>query len=172
MDNASETNTHRLNPPVNDRLDHVLGDPAADITLVEYGSYNCPSCCAANEVIANLRDRFGERGAMYSATGLSPKRGCAARRRAGAVCARDHRPIRAGARGADEAWAGSEAGRFRRGGSGASAAAARCVARRGVITPARVACRHGPSEPALRELDAIHDRIESPASKLLRSVEP
>jgi NhaA family Na+:H+ antiporter len=32
--------------------------------------------------------------------------------------------------------------------------------------------RHGPSEPALRALDAIHDRIESPASKLLRSMEP
>jgi NhaA family Na+:H+ antiporter len=32
--------------------------------------------------------------------------------------------------------------------------------------------RHGPSEPALRALDAIHDRIESPASKMLRSVEP
>ena len=32
--------------------------------------------------------------------------------------------------------------------------------------------RHGPSEPTLRALDAIHDRIESPASKLLRSVEP
>jgi NhaA family Na+:H+ antiporter len=32
--------------------------------------------------------------------------------------------------------------------------------------------KHGPSEPALRMLDAIHDRIESPADKLLRSVEP
>jgi NhaA family Na+:H+ antiporter len=32
--------------------------------------------------------------------------------------------------------------------------------------------RHGPSEPALRALDTIHDRIESPASKLLRSIEP
>jgi NhaA family Na+:H+ antiporter len=32
--------------------------------------------------------------------------------------------------------------------------------------------RHGPSEPALRALDAVHDRIESPAAKLLRSVEP
>ncbi|MGH8432463.1 MAG: Na+/H+ antiporter NhaA, partial [Solimonas sp.] len=32
--------------------------------------------------------------------------------------------------------------------------------------------RHGPSEPTLRALDAIHDRIESPADKLLRSVEP
>lgn len=32
--------------------------------------------------------------------------------------------------------------------------------------------RHGPSEPALRALDIIHDRIESPASKLLRSIGP
>jgi NhaA family Na+:H+ antiporter len=32
--------------------------------------------------------------------------------------------------------------------------------------------RHGPSEPALRALDAIHDRIESPADKLLRTIEP
>jgi NhaA family Na+:H+ antiporter len=30
----------------------------------------------------------------------------------------------------------------------------------------------GPSEPALRSLDTIHSRIESPADKLLRSVEP
>jgi NhaA family Na+:H+ antiporter len=34
------------------------------------------------------------------------------------------------------------------------------------------AMRPGPSEPALRTLDAIHSRIESPADKLLRSVEP
>ena len=34
------------------------------------------------------------------------------------------------------------------------------------------AMRPGPSEPALRALDAIHARIESPADKLLRSVEP
>ncbi len=32
--------------------------------------------------------------------------------------------------------------------------------------------RHGPSEPTLRQLDAIHDRLESPASKVLRHVEP
>ena len=34
------------------------------------------------------------------------------------------------------------------------------------------AMRRGPSEPVLRALDAIHSRIESPADKLLRSVEP
>ena len=35
-----------------------------------------------------------------------------------------------------------------------------------------VETRQGPSDHLLRELDAIHDRIESPASKLLRSIEP
>jgi NhaA family Na+:H+ antiporter len=34
------------------------------------------------------------------------------------------------------------------------------------------ALRHGPSAPALRALDAIHDRLESPADRLLRSIEP
>jgi NhaA family Na+:H+ antiporter len=34
------------------------------------------------------------------------------------------------------------------------------------------AMRPGPSEPAMRALDAIHDRLESPADKLLRTVEP
>src|SRR5688572_21056976 len=63
MNAASDTqiDINRLDPPVNGRLDHVLGDHGAAITLVEYGSFNCPSCLAANEVIANLRDRFGER---------------------------------------------------------------------------------------------------------------
>lgn len=32
--------------------------------------------------------------------------------------------------------------------------------------------RTGPSEPALQALDAIHDRTESPASQLLRAVQP
>jgi Na+:H+ antiporter, NhaA family len=32
--------------------------------------------------------------------------------------------------------------------------------------------RRGPSAPALRALDVVHDRIESPASKMLRTVEP
>ena len=34
------------------------------------------------------------------------------------------------------------------------------------------AMRRGPSEGALRSLDAIHSRVESPADKLLRSMEP
>jgi NhaA family Na+:H+ antiporter len=60
MSGASETHNNKLDPPVNDS-DHVLGDPGAPITLVEYGSYNCPTCRAADNVIADLRDRFGDR---------------------------------------------------------------------------------------------------------------
>ena len=33
----------------------------AEITLVEYGSYACPHCRAANERIAEVRDRLGDR---------------------------------------------------------------------------------------------------------------
>ena len=50
-----------LDPPVDGGRDHCLGDTGADITLVEYGSYDCPYCRGAHEVVARLRDRFGER---------------------------------------------------------------------------------------------------------------
>ena len=52
---------HRLDRAVDPALDHVLGPPDAEITLVEYGSYACPHCRVANERIAEVRDRFGER---------------------------------------------------------------------------------------------------------------
>jgi NhaA family Na+:H+ antiporter len=41
--------------------DHLLGPERAEITLVEYGSYACPHCRAANDRIAQVRDQFGER---------------------------------------------------------------------------------------------------------------
>ena len=50
----------RLGPPVDEARDHVLGPAGAPITLVEYGSYACPHCRAANDTLAALRDRFGE----------------------------------------------------------------------------------------------------------------
>jgi NhaA family Na+:H+ antiporter len=50
-----------LEQPVDVTCDHVLGNPAAPMTLVEYGSYVCPYCHAAHEVIAHLRDQFGDR---------------------------------------------------------------------------------------------------------------
>lgn len=51
----------RLTRPVSGSYDHILGPERAEITLVEYGSYACPHCRAANERIAQARDQFGER---------------------------------------------------------------------------------------------------------------
>ena len=53
--------SRRLAPPVDETRDHILGASNAQITLVEYGSYACPHCRAANDTIASLRDRFGDR---------------------------------------------------------------------------------------------------------------
>ncbi|MEO7500610.1 MAG: Na+/H+ antiporter NhaA [Casimicrobiaceae bacterium] len=59
MTQASDT--RRLDRSIDPRYDHVLGPGGGDLTLVEYGSYACPYCRAANEEVAKLRDRFGER---------------------------------------------------------------------------------------------------------------
>ena len=56
-----EQRANRLDRPVDPVHDHVLGPADAPMTLVEYGSYVCPSCHVAHEVIADLRDRFGDR---------------------------------------------------------------------------------------------------------------
>ncbi len=50
-----------LDRAVDPARDHVLGPPDAELTLVEYGSYDCPRCRAANVEIVKLRDRFGPR---------------------------------------------------------------------------------------------------------------
>lgn len=53
--------SHRLIPQIDRQRDHILGNADAPITLVEYGSYACRYCHAAHEIIAALRDRFGDR---------------------------------------------------------------------------------------------------------------
>jgi Na+:H+ antiporter, NhaA family len=57
----SSISSTRLDRPVSETDDHVLGPENAEITLVEYGSYACPYCRAANDEIAAIRDHFGER---------------------------------------------------------------------------------------------------------------
>ncbi|MGE4246272.1 MAG: Na+/H+ antiporter NhaA, partial [Parvibaculaceae bacterium] len=52
---------NRLDRAVDEALDHTLGPSGAAITLVEYGSYACPHCRAANERIAEVRDELGDR---------------------------------------------------------------------------------------------------------------
>jgi NhaA family Na+:H+ antiporter len=51
----------KLDRPVDNDYDHTLGPANAGITLVEYGSYACTYCRAANERIAHVRDQLGER---------------------------------------------------------------------------------------------------------------
>lgn len=51
----------KLHPPVDPDRDHVLGNPEAELTLVEYGNYTRRSCHVAHELVADLRDRFGDR---------------------------------------------------------------------------------------------------------------
>jgi Na+:H+ antiporter, NhaA family len=53
--------SHRLDRPVDDVRDHILGPKNATITLVEYGSYACPHCRAANERITEVRGQLGDR---------------------------------------------------------------------------------------------------------------
>ncbi|HUQ12483.1 MAG TPA: Na+/H+ antiporter NhaA [Steroidobacteraceae bacterium] len=51
----------RLDRSVDSVRDHVVGAPDAEITLVEYGSYDCPHCRAANARITEVRDQLGDR---------------------------------------------------------------------------------------------------------------
>jgi NhaA family Na+:H+ antiporter len=53
--------SNRLDRPVDNKRDHVIGGDRAAITLVEYGSYDCPHCRAANERITEVRNQLGER---------------------------------------------------------------------------------------------------------------
>jgi NhaA family Na+:H+ antiporter len=58
---SQEGISNRLDRPVDEARDHILGPADAELTLVEYGSYACPYCRAANERIAEVRARFGDR---------------------------------------------------------------------------------------------------------------
>ena len=51
----------RLDRPVDPAYDHILGSLNSQISLVEYGSYACPHCRAANERIIEVREKLGDR---------------------------------------------------------------------------------------------------------------
>lgn len=58
---SEQSSRGRLSEPFDPTRDHYIGAAGAEIVLVEYGSYSCKHCHAAHEVIADLRDRFGDR---------------------------------------------------------------------------------------------------------------
>jgi len=50
----------RLKPPVSDR-DHAQGPADAELTLVEYGDYECPHCGRAYPIVKAVQKRLGSR---------------------------------------------------------------------------------------------------------------
>jgi NhaA family Na+:H+ antiporter len=76
----------RLDRPVDPARDHVLGPERASITLVEYGSYACDFCRAANDRLASLRDQLGDR--LRYVFRQRPLRGSAIARRAAELAER------------------------------------------------------------------------------------
>jgi protein-disulfide isomerase len=53
------TTEHRF-PPLTER-DHVLGDDTAQVTLIEYGDFECPYCGAAYPILKQVTKRLGRR---------------------------------------------------------------------------------------------------------------
>lgn len=49
-----------LSLPVDLNRDHIQGPDTADITLVEYGDYECPYCGQAYSIIKQIQDYFGD----------------------------------------------------------------------------------------------------------------
>ena len=41
--------------------DHIQGDEGAEVTLVEYGDYQCPHCAIGHVVVKRLQRHFGSR---------------------------------------------------------------------------------------------------------------
>jgi protein-disulfide isomerase len=41
--------------------DHIQGDPDAELTLVEYGDYECPHCGRAHGIVKQVQKHFGRR---------------------------------------------------------------------------------------------------------------
>jgi protein-disulfide isomerase len=50
----------RLSPPLED-VDHVRGEPGAELELVMFGDFQCPFCLGAQSVLRRVRERLGDR---------------------------------------------------------------------------------------------------------------
>lgn len=46
--------------PIVGLTDNIQGNPAAAITLVEYGDYQCPHCGHAYPIVKQIQENFGE----------------------------------------------------------------------------------------------------------------
>src|ERR1700676_3967697 len=50
----------KLTPPVTPE-DHIQGPEDAEVTLVEYGDYECPHCGSAYPIVMRVQKHFGKR---------------------------------------------------------------------------------------------------------------
>ena len=53
--------TPMLSVPVSDERDHIQGAADADVTLVEYGDYECPYCGAAYPIVKRIQREMAGR---------------------------------------------------------------------------------------------------------------
>lgn len=53
--------TASLTLPVSSRRDHIQGPDKAQVTLVEYGDYECPYCGEAYPIIKNIQADIGDK---------------------------------------------------------------------------------------------------------------
>ena len=51
----------KLTAPVDTARDHIQGDAAAPVTLVEYGDYECPYCGQAHPIIKAVQEKMGDK---------------------------------------------------------------------------------------------------------------
>ncbi len=49
-----------LSLPVSDRRDHIRGNPQGEVTLVEYGDFECPYCGQAHPILTELMRQKGD----------------------------------------------------------------------------------------------------------------
>jgi protein-disulfide isomerase len=50
----------QLTPPVTER-DHIQGSKSAEVTLVEYGDYQCPDCLQAYPIMIDIQEYMGDK---------------------------------------------------------------------------------------------------------------
>lgn len=50
----------QLTPPL-EQIDHVQGDPGAELELVMFGDFQCPFCLGAQSILRRVRQRLGDR---------------------------------------------------------------------------------------------------------------
>ncbi len=56
----SQTTDADLKPPL-EEIDHVRGEPGAELELVMFGDFQCPFCLGAQSVLRRVHKRLGDR---------------------------------------------------------------------------------------------------------------